>query len=71
MKKFTMKGMRDAQTLRQIWVAAYSAAFVAEFRDTHQRESFGFALEHTSAELAEAVADEAVEEWLRWDKEGR
>jgi hypothetical protein len=55
---------------QRIWEAAYAAAFVEDFRTTHNHTgSFDRAVAHTSAETAMTLADLAVVRYRSWRDE--
>lgn len=65
-------------TEHRIWEAAYAAAFVADWQETesladqrpHPREDpFDTAKRVTTAERAMDIADHAVLEYVRWNRE--
>ncbi len=57
--------------LRSIWASVFGAAYVADFEKFCELTSFDRAVEVTTAERAETIADHAVAEWLRWNREGK
>lgn len=59
--------------LRSIWASAYGAAYVSHFDRIDRAADFGFddAMQMASAERAETIADQAVAEWLLWNREGK
>lgn len=61
----------DPQVLREIWTAAYAVAFVTDFRKLMAINSFDRALSSASAEAAGTIANRAVDEWVRWNEEGK
>lgn len=68
----TLKEAESEEILRGIWLSVYGAAYVADF-GVYCFMNVGFerALELTTAERAETIADAAVEEWLRWNRDGK
>lgn len=66
--------MKDHEGLHdRIWAAAYGAAYVVDFERCYYEagRSFDESLGAASAERAETIADHALAEWLRWNREGK
>jgi hypothetical protein len=54
---------------RQVWAAAYGAAFVAYFEAFSRSGGFDNGAAHTTAECPGLIADHAVCELRRWRKQ--
>jgi hypothetical protein len=52
--------MKDWFLLKMIWIAAFSVAYVTEFRQQQQAGNFDVALRYSSGEEPWSIADGAV-----------